>query len=502
MVTFPHGRGKQRGGHARECAAPAQFGLRMRQRGAEHLLGKPDLPLPEVAQADDQPAPLLGLTQSRLGRCGQRLLLRQAGERRLAVEQRAQRRPVGVHLHHDRVAQRRMSRPRIVQRGETIGVVGEHGGGAEDQRALAAQRVVAAGACQQTLDECAGLEVAVGGGERPGSGQQQLRAPLEFVGRQPGEPVEHGLLPPMTDQRLVHAALGQLEGPVALAGRQRVLGRSVDQPRLGEPVRRAGVQRRALLNRQRGEALAQRVAHHGVHVQPLAVLAGDEDRRVARQAGQTLVGVGGADDDAAQVRVQRVEHRNAQQDVEVGGGQPADGERDDTAAQVVVGRRGHGHRRTLGRCAQRQLHAERPALAHLVQPCRRIGVEARTEPLARQRQRLVEREAQRRGADPPALPVVDEVRHAEVHLGAGGDDDAQVRRRVVQHVGERRASGVGQAFGLVDDQHDVARQVHDLAQPDGHRLEGVLRRGVEQRAAESRPHRGAAHGVHERLHQA
>ena len=141
-----------------------------------------------------------------------------------------------------------------------------------------------------------------------------------------------------------------------------------------------------------------------------------------------------------------------------------------------------------------------------VASCSRAQASASTRaPQARAHEldRLRERKAQRRHTDPHASSVGDEIRRVDVQLVPRGDDDAQVRRLVVQQVREDTAHRRGrEALGVVDDQHDVQGGLHDLGEPGGGALQLVRgRRAVEQRLREGGPSASHPHRVHEALHE-
>ena len=111
-VALPQRGGEQRRQHAGERAAPAEVALGARQRRPQQLLGQQHLAFPQVGQADDEVAPAAEVAERRAVLAARRLLLAQARQRRLAVEQRAERRAVGVHLQQQRIGQRRRPAPR------------------------------------------------------------------------------------------------------------------------------------------------------------------------------------------------------------------------------------------------------------------------------------------------------------------------------------------------------------------------------------------------------
>ena len=162
--------------------------------------------------------------------------------------------------------------------------------------------------------------------------------------------------------------------------------------------------------------------------------------------------------------------------------------------------RASGRALDRGQC---ELQAERPALGRFVQPRAGVGVDARAAARAHELDRLRERKAQRRRTDPHASSVGDEIRRVDVQLVPRGDDDAQVRRLVVQQVREDAVHRRGrEALGVVDDQHDVQGGLRDLGEPGGGALQLVRgRRAVEQRLREGGPSASHPHRVHEALHE-
>ena len=111
------------------------------------------------------------------------LLLAQARQRRLPVQQRPEGRPVGVDLQKPGIFQGGIHRPGIVQLDEPVGIVGEYGGPGADQRALATQFIVDVVPGQQARDQPLRLRVALADGKRPGGGKQQPRPGLELGAR-------------------------------------------------------------------------------------------------------------------------------------------------------------------------------------------------------------------------------------------------------------------------------------------------------------------------------
>ncbi len=411
-----------------------------------------------------------------------------------------------MHLQQHRLAQRWRFGPRIVQLGEKVRVVGEDRGAAQDQRTFAAQGVVDAGPRQDARDQTAGLDVAFAGRERPRGGDQQARPTVELFGREPLEPGQHCPVVSVRHQRFVEAALDELVGDLGLPGGPGVARRLLEQVLLGEPTRGARMQLGSLVRGQRGESLPQRSARQGVHAHPLAVFGDDEDRSVARHPRQPLGGVAAVDENAAERGMEIVDERDAGQQREVLGRQVGEQGADELLAQAAAARRQRtdlGARVCTGRHhRQRELQPERPAFGELVQPRRRVVTDGGTEPAAHQGDRLGELEAKLRRADLDALTVVDEVVDAELAVCAGGDDDAQVGRRVAKQVRQRLDRRRRKAVGLVDDQHDVERGVGHLREPRGDAFEGGRLRRRKQRVAEARPPGAGANGERERVHQA
>jgi hypothetical protein len=433
-------------------------------------------------------------------------LLAQPRQRGLALEQRAVRRTVGVHLQQQRIAQRRVVRPRIVQRGEAIRVVGVAGRSALDQRAFATQRVVDAGRRQQTLHVALGLLVALAHRERPGGRQQQTRSPIDFGSGQPVQPIEHLADVAVGHHRFVEAAFGQVVGEVGLPGGQRVPCGVADPAQLGQTLGGARVQLRLLVRRQLGEAVPQLVARQRVHAQPVTGFADREHRGVARQPGQPLARRSPRYQPLAQVGMQVVEDRDARQEGHVGRVEVGQQQFDERIAQRSDMRRQQRHRgvrvaaRAHGR--QRELQPERPAFGQLVQSGRGVAVDAVAEARARQLERLVEPEAQLRRADDGAVAIGEQVIDLEAMVGARGHHHAQVRRCIAQQIAQRLERRGWQALGLVDDQHDVEGRLRHLGQPGGDAFEAGRRRRFDQRVAEGRAPGAGAHRQGQALHEA
>jgi hypothetical protein len=293
---------------------------------------------------------------------------------------------------------------------------------------------------------------------------------------------------PAAHHAFVQAALGEVVGGIALARGEGVARGVLEQPAAGQPRRRARVQRDALFRGARRGARAQHVARERVHAQPFAALARGEDRRLAREPREALGGVVRSRERVAELRMQVIDERDARQERGVVGPQVRDQEIHEAAVHLALARRHRLDQRGRVGAArdrrQRQLQTQRPALGLLVQARRGVRVDALPEALARERQRLLEREAQRLGADHRALPVGDEVGHAKLALGARGDHDAQVRRRVVHRVRQRLARRIGQPVRVLDDEHDVHRRQRHLREPHRDALERGRDRALDQRVPE------------------
>ena len=174
MVALPHRRRQQGRQHAGEAAAAAQLTLGARQGRAQQVLGEQHLPFPQVGERDDELAPAVDVLD-RMAEVSVRrlLLLMQARQRRVALEQGAVGRPVGVHVKQQAVVQRRLLAPGVVKLGEAVRLVREDRRAAQDERAFAAQRIVGARLRQQTLHQAASFLVTLADRERPGSRQQR-----------------------------------------------------------------------------------------------------------------------------------------------------------------------------------------------------------------------------------------------------------------------------------------------------------------------------------------
>ncbi len=129
-----------------------------------------------------------------------------------------------------------------------------------------------------------------------------------------------------------------------------------------------------------------------MHAQPLAVLTGGEDRRLARESREPVGGVVRSGERVAKVRVQVVEERDAREECCVVRAQVRDQQVEEPVMDLAhacrhrVDQRGRVGATCDGR--QRELKAERPALGLLVQARRDVRVDALPEALARERERL------------------------------------------------------------------------------------------------------------------
>ena len=258
LVALPQRRRQQRREHAGEGVAPAEIGVRLQQRRPEDALGQQDLSLPQVAEADDEFAPPAEVPGSGVEIAPRRTLLTQPRHRGLAIEQRTERRAVGVNLQQPRVGQRRVHGPGIVQRREPVGVVGEDRGPGADQGAFAAELVVDVVARQHPRHQALRLLVAFADRERPGGGEQQSRTGVGFGARDDAEPPLNVVEPPPSHQRVVEAALRQLAGPVAPPRRQGVPRGGGHQAVGGQPLRGAGVGAGSLFRRGLADGRAAR----------------------------------------------------------------------------------------------------------------------------------------------------------------------------------------------------------------------------------------------------
>ena len=448
LVALPHRRGQQRRQHAGERAAPAEVGLGARQRRPQQLLGQQHLAFPQVGQADDEVAPAAEVAVRRAALAARRLLLAQARERRLAVEQRAERRcgwraPAAAA---DRCSGGVLG-PGVVQRGEAVGVVGEDRRAAQDQRALAAQRVVDAGLARGCARRggCASSWRSLSASDQAAASSSRGRRSSSSAGSAL-EPLQHGALAAARHQRFVEAALGQLVGGLALAGRERM-------PRGGfeQAVRREPRRRRARAARPARSAAAARSGGAARRARAHACAASRSPRRRRRPACRAPAAPAARRRRRRRRRprhrsgcsMSRIEMRVEERDVgriEVGQQQVDElvvqrrrrcaADRRDLRLRVAAGR----HHR------QRELQAERPALGQLVQARGRVAVDARAEAAAHQLDRLVEPEAQLApGRRAMHCAVGDQVVDLEPAVGARRDHGAQVGRRVAQQVGQRLA---------------------------------------------------------------
>ena len=250
---------------------------------------------------------------------------------------------------------------------------------------------------------------------------------------------------------------------------ERVPRGILEQSVRGEPLGGTAVELRLFVGGKPGCTGAKDTGRQRVHAQPLAAFPGDQDRRLARETGESLRCVGEAGQRAAQVRMHVVEQSDAGEEGGVVRIEVGQQHADEVVVQVAgPGRDGvHGAARIAAarNRGHRELQAERPAFGQLVQPCSRVGVDAGAEARAHQRDRLVDPEAQLLGADRRALAIAHQVRDAEFDVAAGRHHDAQVRRRVVQEVGERFARRRRQPLRGIDDEHHVERGLRDLGEP-------------------------------------
>ena len=246
-----------------------------------------------------------------------------------------------------------------------------------------------------------------------------------------------------------------------------------------------------------------------MHAQPVARLAGDEDRRVARQPRQPLAGVGvlarprahssGCSRSRIEIRV-----RNAT-----------------SAGSRLASSRLTNRSCSAPACADSTETSAcgsppaaitdsascRPSGQPSASSCRRAAASRSTRApkrAAHQLDRLVEPEAQlRSGRRRVHCAVGDQVVDLELAVGARRDHGAQVGRRVAQQVGQRVARRRRQPVGLVDDQDDVERRSARPRRARPSRLRGRSaappRAGCGRRSG--RPAAGA-HRERQALHEA
>ena len=436
-----------------------------------------------------------------------RLLLAQPRQRRLAVEQGAEGRAVGVHLQQQRILQRRVLGPGIVQLGEAVGIVGVDRGAALDQRAFAAQRRIDAGARADALDEDVRLLVARAQGERPGRGQHQARPPVDFLRRQPGQPFEDGALAALRHQRFVEAALGQVVGGFAAAGGERVQRRRLDPADPGQAFRGAFVQRCLLIGRQGGEALAAapRAPGHACAATrwlrwrrrsacrrpggPAAPRRPPRPRRAPQSSGWS--------GSRMAMRVRKATSAGSR----LASSRPTKRSRSAPRFSAISERSKRGS--PAAAIAERA--SCRPSGQPSASSCRRAAASRSTaaaEAGPHQLDRLLEAEAQLRRADDDAVAVGDQVVDLEAAVGPRRRHRAQVRRRVAQQVGQGLARRLRQVVDLVDEEDDVERRVRHLGEPDGHAFQPGGGAGGEQGVAEGRPAGAGAHRERQALEEA
>ena len=245
----------------------------------------------------------------------------------------------------------------------------------EDQRALAAQRGVDAWLREDARDQALGLVMALADRQRPGGGEQQARPAVELLGRQAGQPLEHGACRARAPSA-IRTGCARRARRRARAGPQRARGarRCSSSPCVGQPLRRARMQRRACsaagscAKRCRSASRASAcMRSHSL------AFAGDEapacrapaapGARRRRRAGHRAAQVGMQVVERSAMRVRNVASpasRLAEQQRR----------RSDRAARRRAPRAPRPSAARIGAARhhrQRELQAERPALGHLVQ---------------------------------------------------------------------------------------------------------------------------------------
>ncbi len=296
LVALPHAR--------RPAAPPASQAKGLRRprsasacasAGRSSLLGQQHLAFPQVAQADDEVAPAAEVAHRRVPRCrcGACCWRSRASAGSPSSSVRKAERLAWI-LRSSGSRSGGVLGPGVVQFGEAVGVVGEDRGAAEDQRALAAQRVVDARLRQDAGDQAAGLVVALAQRQRPGGGQQQPRPAVHLLGRQTRQPFEHA----RPAGRASSAIRTGCARPVHRRCRRCPARQAWPRRRLEQAVRRPASRRRARAAvarsaaGKRGEAFAQHVARQAVHAQPFACLRAATKTGVSRaRPRQALAGV-------------------------------------------------------------------------------------------------------------------------------------------------------------------------------------------------------------------
>ncbi|VWD20670.1 hypothetical protein BLA39750_03897 [Burkholderia lata] len=492
--------------HAGQRMAAPEIGFRTRQRRRQRVVGQPDLALTQVAQARDQLAPTRDIAEPGRRLAARRRVLEAARLRRLADDDRARRQPVRVHLREPGRRRRREVGPRFEQLDEMVDFVGVIRGRAEDQRAFVAHRRRGAGIREDARDLAPRLDMALAERQRPGHRDAQRRTLVEFRIGQQREPVEHVVDAALLD-RIFEATLRERIRDLELAGRIRVAGGFLGHPVRVEPGGRTRMQRAALGIRARGQAVAQRVAHERMQPAPVRIVRRNEQRRVACEPRETVGRVRVVEQRGAQRRMQAIGDARAGQERGVLGRQVREQQLDQPVARAVhAGGERVDRLARIGRArhrGHRELQPERPAVDAFEQPRARVGVDPLRKACADQRDRLVEREAQPVGARERALPAGEQVAGHVVEPAPRGDDDMQVLRRVVQHVGQRVEAGRRQPLRIVDDQQRIDRQLRDLGQPRGHAFQRARRVGRADRdqAPEAGPRAAGPHRLHEPLQQ-
>ena len=377
-----------------------------------------------------------------------RLLLAQPRQRRLAVEQRAEGRAVGVHLQQQRVAQRRIARPRgraVRRSGRGRRRRPPRRSGSARTRSAARRRRRAAPGCARPVGwlrrgarsapatrrpPAAG---AAGGPPRRPAGGPAIRA--RCPGRRASSAIRTGCVRP--GRRRARAGRRPAHGrPRPPAGRARPASRR--RVHAASPARAAG--KRAKRSRSTSRASVC------MRSQSLA-FAGDEDRRVARQP-----------------RPGARRHRPAPAARRTGrhaggrGWRCASGSRASAGSRLASSRStkwsrsappcAPRHRGDLGRGSPPAAIADsascRPSGQPSVRSCRRAAASRSkrvAEALVHQVQRLVELEAQLRRADHRALAIVDEVVDVEWQSARAATTARRLGGSVAQQVGQRLPRG-------------------------------------------------------------
>jgi len=467
IATFPASLRQHGCQHAGHQIALVHALFSARQRGPEGLLGQCTATFPNVAQA----RAVIGkaVRHGRIGlgsvECGNAIPMQTALIGVATVEGvKALPHPVDRHVFRQRRVRRFGPVPK--QAGHFIDAIRKRCDGDVNQLGFELGGAREIGLLLDHRDQRFGLGVAFTHGQRPGNGGPKARVAVQIFRGQSVTPLQNGTNPALHHQA-PDAAFRQFKGQVGVVCQQCLLRCDLVQVVFGQPGAGSACQQLSLGERQLHESFMQHLSGHRVQSHPVTAFGLLQNGCLLLQPLQVFAHVFTAQCGGAQVRVNHVELRQADQ--QLGGIRRllVNQDVDEVTPNVRRGsRKEAGH--VVGSPQRRhgQLHPQRPAFGEFVQAQGCFQVVVASQRGGDQGQGFVLAEPQVRGQHPRVGGAAE---LAAGHQGAGwprAQGDAQVGRGVAQQIGDDLGPGADRCqVHLVEHQQDLHRHSGHFGEP-------------------------------------